>query len=302
MGNANAANPPVEQDYSERGFKSCEKCHGTDESSVKPVISIMHTPHAVVGDKNSPFFKGNHECESCHGPSAEHGKSLMDESQRVAPSINYNTPLGLSSTEDRNKTCLSCHQNQGHVTQWQGSQHDIADVACADCHVMHSQDDPMLNRKKQADACFSCHVNEKIDANRASHHPMKEGTVTCTDCHNVHGSTGPALLSKSTVVETCYTCHGEKRGPYLWEHEPVTENCMNCHNAHGGNNMRMLKLRPPFLCQSCHQGNFPGHDSSLKKPFESRGSYDNKLYAKGCVNCHSAIHGSNHASGLKRHR
>lgn len=292
--------PAVAQDdaqaaeYSSRGFKSCQKCHDVDAE--KPVLSIMKTPHAVVADKHSPFGDGQKECEACHGPSEEHGKNLLDGEARPAPAINFNKPLGLSDVETRNNGCLGCHQGQGHVSQWQGSQHDLADVGCSDCHVLHTQDDPMLNRKKQADACFACHTNERVDANRASHHPMKEGTVTCTDCHAVHGSSGPALLTKFTVNETCYSCHGEKRGPFLWEHEPVSENCMNCHNAHGGNNMRMLKLRPPFLCQSCHLvQNHGSHESKLS-------TSGNKLEAKGCANCHSAVHGSNHPSGLKRHR
>ncbi len=285
-----------EQEYSSRAFKSCQKCHDID--AVKPVLSIMQTAHAAKADPDSPFGEGQKQCESCHGPSKDHGKNLLDGEKRPAPAVNFNKPLGLSSTEERNTTCLNCHQGQGHVTQWQGSQHDVADVACADCHVMHSQNDPMLDRKEQADACFSCHTNERVDANRASHHPMKEGTVTCTDCHNVHGSDGPSLLKEFTVNETCYNCHAEKRGPFLWEHEPVVENCMNCHNAHGGNNTRMLKLRPPFLCQSCHlMQNHGSHESSLKSP-QSGGS----IQAKACANCHSAVHGSNHPSGLKRHR
>jgi DmsE family decaheme c-type cytochrome len=292
---ANAEDSNEAHEYSTRAFKSCQKCHDVDAE--KPVLSIMATPHAVVADIDSPFGKDQKQCESCHGPSKDHGKNLMDGETRPAPAINFNKPLGLSSTEQRNDACLGCHQEQGHVTQWQGSQHDIAEVACSDCHVLHTQKDPMLDKKAQADVCFSCHTNERVDANRASHHPMKEGTVTCTDCHNVHGSNGPSLLTEFTVNETCYSCHTEKRGPFLWEHEPVSENCMNCHNAHGANNPRLLKLRPPFLCQSCHiMQNHGSHESGLK------GSPGGYLSGKSCANCHSSPHGSNHPSGVKRHR
>ena len=37
--------------------------------------------------------------------------------------------------------------------------------------------------------------------------------------------------------------------------------------------------------------------SSLKSP--EAGGY---IQAKSCANCHSAVHGSNHPAGLKRHR
>ena len=35
--------------------------------------------------------------------------------------------------------------------------------------------------------------------------------------------------------DTCYDCHAEFRGPYLWEHAPVPEDCSNCHDPHGSN-------------------------------------------------------------------
>ena len=39
--------------------------------------------------------------------------------------------------------------------------------------------------------------------------------MTCSDCHNVHGSVGPALAKRDSTNETCYTCHAEKRGPFV---------------------------------------------------------------------------------------
>ena len=78
--------------------------------------------------------------------------------------------------------------------------------------------------------------------------------MACSDCHNPHGSAGPKLLAKNTVNETCYTCHAEKRGPFLWEHQPVNEDCTNCHTPHGSNITPLLKSRPPFLCDECHDG------------------------------------------------
>ncbi|QSX29366.1 DmsE family decaheme c-type cytochrome [Shewanella cyperi] len=279
--------------YDPRGTKGCMKCHDVDAE--KPIMAIQHTVHAVIADADSPFAKNNRGCESCHGPSAGHGANLQDDEVRPAPAVNFNTTLGLSPVKDREEACLNCHQKQGHVAQWQGSAHEQADVSCTSCHELHTQNDPMLDKKLQAEKCYSCHTNERIDSNRASHHPMKEGLVTCTDCHQVHGSNGPSLLTGFTVNETCYSCHAEKRGPFLWEHEPVTENCLNCHLAHGSNNMRLLKVRSPYLCQSCHMQK-GGHDSALNLPGDS------KFDQKGCVNCHSSVHGSNHPSGIKRHR
>ncbi len=94
----------------------------------------------------------------------------------------------------------------------------------------------------QAEQCFTCHARVRADSFKYSHHPMREGLVVCSDCHNPHGSpTGDTkLLKEFTVNETCYNCHAEKRGPLLWEHQPVRDNCLNCHTPHGSNEPRLM--------------------------------------------------------------
>jgi predicted CXXCH cytochrome family protein len=73
----------------------------------------------------------------------------------------------------------------------------------------------VLNPLTQPNVCASCHKSELAQIHRFSRHPVLEGKVTCSNCHNVHGSDGPKLLVKETVNQTCYTCHAEKRGPFL---------------------------------------------------------------------------------------
>ena len=82
--------------------------------------------------------------------------------------------------------------------------------------------------------------------------PIREGKVACTDCHNPHGSVTESLLKKDSVNEVCYTCHAERRGPFLFEHAPVRENCLNCHDPHGSINEYSLKVSRPRLCFECH--------------------------------------------------
>ena len=84
--------------------------------------------------------------------------------------------------------------------------------------------------------------------------PVREGKMTCTSCHNPHGTVTPALLKENSLNDTCFTCHAEKRGPFLWNHPPVLESCANCHDPHGSNHEHMLKLAKPRLCQQCHCG------------------------------------------------
>jgi DmsE family decaheme c-type cytochrome len=155
----------------------------------------------------------------------------------------------------------------------------------------------MQNAAAQIEGCTACHQAQHADLSKPSHHPLREDKMTCTSCHSPHGSTAPAQLVKNTVTETCTTCHAQFRGPFLWEHQPVAEDCANCHDAHGSAQPALLKIRPPFLCQTCHEG--AGHPSIVNTPqgLAGGGSPSAFLLGGGCVNCHSQIHGSNHPSG-----
>jgi DmsE family decaheme c-type cytochrome len=124
--------------------------------------------------------------------------------------------------------------------------------------------------------------------------PVREGKMTCTDCHNPHGSMTEGLLADRSVNDNCYRCHAEKRGPTLFEHPPVRENCLNCHDPHGSIHEALLVARPPRLCQNCH--------INSRHPSEPRNAASRFVFNKGCVNCHSQIHGSNNPSGIRAMR
>ena len=175
----------------------------------------------------------------------------------------------------------------------------------------------MRDRATQREVCFACHKDQRADEHKISTHPLEAGKIVCSDCHNPHGSAGPKLLKKATVVETCVTCHAEKRGPFLWEHQPVTEDCTNCHTPHGSNVTPLLKDRPPFLCDDCHDGphnsqapygaaigglqspsaGFAVSGSPSKAPGPSSSSN-----GRACMNCHVMVHGSNSPAGAFLHR
>ena len=115
------------------------------------------------------------------------------------------------------------------------------------------------------------------------------------------------MLVKATLNETCYTCHTEKRGPFLWEHPPVREDCANCHTPHGSIHTPLLKARGPWLCQECHLATF--HPSTAYSgtsippaPGIAPISPPDRVLANNCLNCHSQVHGSNHPSGARKTR
>jgi len=274
-------------DYTRTGADTCLKCHGDDAK----VMTIFDTPHAVKADGRTPFAGA--QCESCHGPGSEHaGRVGFGKERPPIPAFGAKSPW---TTERENKVCLGCHQDQEHRF-WDGSGHQRQDVGCVDCHTVHARHDPVMETETQAPVCLDCHSEQRIAINSAYSHPIRYGEMACTSCHEPHGSLNPAMLTGTSVNRTCYKCHAETRGPFLWEHEPVTEDCTLCHRPHGSNNPALLTRRPPLLCQQCH--------SRLSHPSIGRtaeglpsGEASQFLLSGSCLNCHSQVHGSNHPSG-----
>ena len=132
--------------------------------------------------------------------------------------------------------------------------HEERGVACSNCHTVMTNVSARFALKTafQPDTCFQCHKDRRAQMFRSSHMPMREGKIVCSDCHNPHGSFTEAMLRTNTINETCYKCHAEKRGPFLFEHMPVRENCDNCHDPHGSINEASLKMSRPRLCFECH--------------------------------------------------
>jgi DmsE family decaheme c-type cytochrome len=201
---------------------------------------------------------------------------------------------------EQNAICADCHQSQLGVG-WHGGMHESADVSCSDCHSVHMAKDPVLDTAQQPQVCFECHRSQKADSLKFSAHPVRFGKMACTDCHVPHGSTSESDLRRNTLNDTCYDCHAEKRGPFLWEHAPVAEDCSLCHRSHGSNHPALLTRRAPLLCQQCHsQADHPSiAHTSAGLPPQGQSSF---LGANSCANCHSQVHGSNHPSGAGRTR
>lgn len=282
----------------DEGVRSCMRCH--DETDPYPVLSILKSRHAVMADPRTPF--ADEGCISCHGASEAHMEAPGEAAQRALPDIVFDGEHG-SPPGQRNAVCLDCHSGDDRM-HWKGSAHEFQDVACSSCHTLHTDSDPVLATAAQPEVCFGCHKNKRAESSRPFSHPIREGEMACSGCHNPHGSSGPTLLAEATVNETCYGCHAEKRGPFLWEHQPVREDCTTCHRPHGSVHPGMLKARAPFLCQQCHLAQF--HPSTAYSgtglPGDAIPSGAQQLLGKNCMNCHSQVHGSNHPSGVRKTR
>lgn len=274
-----AAIPLAGPEAAQQAVRTCTACH--NENWRTPVLEIFQTKHAVAADKRTPF--ASEACMTCHGRSAEHLKNPVAS----RPDMFFGSKSTIPVAE-RNARCLTCHQG-GKRMLWAGSQHESRDVACASCHQIHAARDKVREKLTQPQVCFTCHKEKRIEITRPSRHPILEGKVVCADCHNPHGTAGPTLLVRDGVNATCYTCHMEKRGPFVRNHQPVTENCAICHNPHGSTNRALLRQRLPFLCQQCHEAST--HQGNIaSRTATSTGA---NTLARGCENCHTNIHGTN---------
>lgn len=282
--------------YSAKGADTCLECHDADsDTGTFTTAGIFKNTHGNPKDAHGPFGKNGLQCEACHGPGDRHStqKAKKKETINSLKANSFMTPAL------RNEACLSCHQNQKR-NAWHGEAHDRSDIACTDCHKMHTGKDPVLVKQTEPDVCFTCHKKERAEFQKTSSHPVRFGKMACSDCHNAHGTGTQALLKKPTLNQTCYSCHAEKRGPLLWEHAPVTEDCALCHNSHGSVRPAMLTTSTTALCQQCHS--VAGHPAVSRTGAAlpaNGGTGAVFVVAGGCTNCHSQVHGSNHPAGAK---
>jgi DmsE family decaheme c-type cytochrome len=262
----------------------CLDCHAADDAST--VHLVFNTVH---GSLNGGGAKA---CTTCHGPSEQH--DMRGKKKPVDISFG---PLWTSDVETRNGSCQGCHNNKEQM-HWVGSAHQQENLACNDCHQSHTRQDPVLDSAAAQAICLDCHTQVRAELQLPSRHPIIEGKTDCVDCHNPHGGLGDSSLREVTLNDNCFSCHQDKRGPFLWEHPPAAEDCSLCHRPHGSVNERLLTARGPALCQQCHAAAF--HPSV---PYGSEGlvggSANQNLLGKNCMNCHSQVHGSNHPSGAR---
>ncbi len=170
-----------------------------------------------------------------------------------------------TTADEKTSACMSCHAGNRQLSFWESGKHAKNDVACSNCHSIHGrvknpnpQPYTTTSRPIEADICGTCHLQVRNATMKPSHHPILEGKVKCSDCHNPHGALTQAMVKHETVNQQCFSCHADKRGPYMFGHPPVEENCLSCHTPHGSSHNKLLNEKVPNLCQDCHtQGRHP---------------------------------------------
>jgi DmsE family decaheme c-type cytochrome len=262
----NAGDPTSGSKYV--GADTCKSCH---EDKFK---DIEASPHYATRLRKIRGEEG-HGCESCHGPGSAHVDGGGDKSKI----FNFKGVRPEAVTE----RCMACHESDPQQREFMRSTHNENGISCTSCHSVHHAKLEHLLIRTQVQLCYSCHAEQKADFQKPFHHPVEEGLIKCADCHNPHGTLiARQLRSTPDQDAVCFKCHGDKRGPFVFEHEPVkVEGCTSCHFPHGSTNPRMLSTaRTNSLCLQCHAATSAiGHTQNTR--------------IQQCIDCHSNIHGSN---------
>jgi DmsE family decaheme c-type cytochrome len=297
---AHVADNPLAPDAKPVGEKTCIACHQLEASH------FTHTLHALglhVANRSDPRIP---VCEACHGPGSQHAGSPQAKGLIIGYTKNSGTTI-----EVQTRTCLTCHAG-GPRDHWVNSVHQLNGLSCSDCHnpMAKFSVEGLMAKASINDTCAQCHTDIRQQFNRRSHMPLPEGQMSCDDCHNPHGAltnsgnpllNGP-LLKTNSVNETCYQCHAEKRGPWLWEHPPVRESCLNCHSPHGSNQASLLVAPVPVLCQQCHAANNHSGALQTRQNIGTGANPEAQAMGRACLTCHANIHGSNAPSGPRFHQ
>ena len=267
-----AATPPETKHSADQsqyvGSDTCKTCH---EEKFK---GFETSPHWMTTQESS-MTHGARGCESCHGPGSAHVEGGGDKSKIF-------TFKGAKS-EEITKTCMTCHESKVAQRDFMRSVHNENGVACTSCHSVHNSKLEYLLVSKQPELCYSCHREQRADFQKTFRHRVNEGLIKCTDCHNAHGTLRDRQVQASPNQDLiCTKCHADKRGPFVFEHEPVrVEGCMACHTPHSSVYPRMLlTARVNTLCLQCHE-QIP------------TGPHSQNLARQSCIICHMSIHGSN---------
>lgn len=233
---------------------------------------------------------------------ATHGSITNNQPRKLLLALLLFFGLPLLGQAYENSECLDCHD--GMASERAYSHQPELKVYCVSCHIADDEeyethldepDDNLLNVPRgdaMAAVCANCH--QSASSAQALH---SEAGLNCNDCHQVHSEEGfnPHFLIKSSIQETCDTCHQEVRTamakPFTHPMNEGGMTCASCHDPHGANEGALREERPgEMVCMTCH--------TDKQGPFVFEHVSD---FVGDCRSCHET-HGSSNPAHLTRTR
>lgn len=282
--------------------KGCEACHGPGRAHVEgggdPSLIVRperlkpsetaticlgcHTQEHVTLWRTSTHARAKLSCTNCHDTHGPDPAVLTKDIANAKLELEGLT-RSLKEAEMAGTVAAAGSKEKTEANERAAELRAKRDALLADL----KGNETLFQRTTEPYVCYNCHRNKQAEANLPSHHPIKEGKMYCSDCHNPHG--GPAgMLREESTPETCFRCHAEKLGPFVYDHPPVTEDCSICHKPHGSVNNNLLTQPGAALCLKCHPSPHGGQRLNT-----TTGNFT--LFAErhaNCLGCHPEIHGS----------
>ncbi|MFO7644013.1 MAG: tetratricopeptide repeat protein [Desulfosarcina sp.] len=227
---------------------SCYSCH----------VSQLDTNYDAGTDTyNTTWAEPGINCETCHGPSAEHNKIARATPKGQAlpdPRIISTTTM---TTAQRNDLCSGCHAKASPLTP-----EYLPKEKFYDHYDLSTLEDPDFYPDGRD-------LGENYTLTSWNMSPcVKSGQLDCMHCHT---SSGRYRFKKEVFNNACMPCHADKvKHPVAHTHHPAqseASKCISCHmpmTAFARMNRSDHSMLPPTpaatmafnspnACNICHQ-------------------------------------------------
>ncbi len=221
--------PPVRVLGTSTRFANCQQCHGSQ-------ITLAYDTLARAYETGLQSFAIN--CESCHGPAAEHVRLAREGS------LADHSDAGIRSLDDLDEdgsleVCFQCHALKRALRQGYLPGDALADYFSLGAPLI--ADEPLFPDGRVR--TFAYQANHRFSA------CYLKGRMTCVDCHDPHGQGYRDVfrrpLSGPFDDGQCTGCHVSKAADPAahTRHSPDSEGarCVSCH---------MPYLQQPVLGQA----------------------------------------------------
>jgi predicted CXXCH cytochrome family protein len=315
--------PPKPRDEKlEWGAYACEACHGSGKKHAEsPSRGNIIQPAKLNPDDVGPICGKCHEIIAAHSGIVTSGHPWIQMKCTDCHSIhrdsNKNEQEGIlyaRTPEKINRLCSRCHADVWASFQ-KPFRHRLPEgaMSCADCHqapslrqaLEGSPDVPpqiatMSTPIQKNKAELKKELKKELEPERKK--KLEEELRKELELERVKKLEGERKKRFRPIQTTrfnepnCGKCHGDKVGPFPFEHAPVRlEGCGTCHQPHGSANPRMLiRHEVRFVCMECHS-NLPVPTPAANSTLGTVGPAIHDLRSprfQNCTLCHQKVHGS----------
>jgi predicted CXXCH cytochrome family protein len=156
----------------------CTSCHFDDS-----MVIIEESAHRNLLDPDA-----HHGCQTCHGPGSFHA-SKAHGGEGKPPLIDFGDGPHVADREIQVGTCMTCHDGNDPdlpPVAFSGTTHDLAELNCSTCHLVHVETEPLSEPAAQAEICFKCHEDQRTGHRQIGRKPLDFTQRACNRCHKIH--------------------------------------------------------------------------------------------------------------------